>query len=186
MVVQELPGDTLYRIIIPYYGKDRKKIPTQLRNAIIKLIERRFTDSNGGSRSYDGRGSWESEKYGYITEPITIIESHGKNPFTVAEIQEIRKQLNQEAIMFEKVEGRYARFIGEDPEEKIPPMTIQYNDGSKLVYSRHTDPNNPDDKGILLVEHYDSSGNITERYNLKMTEDIEEEYIIYSHMPVEE
>ena len=186
MAVQKLSGNTLVRIIVPSLARDMKKIPTQIRNDIIQGIDRSFTNLNGGSRSFDASGSWQSEKNGHVSEKITIIESHGSNPFTNDDIEAISEQLNQEVIMVEEIEGIRAQLIGKDPEDKISPTTIEYGDGSKLVYSRHPDPSNPDSKGVFFVEHYDRSGNITERYSREITEDDEEEYLIAAHQPYDD
>ncbi|NLD39377.1 MAG: hypothetical protein GX654_21180 [Desulfatiglans sp.] len=140
MTEAKLPGDKVQVIRVPSLTKDRKEIPKELRDQIIRTITEKFDKANGGSERIEVIGSYFSDIHNEsISESITRIESHGINPFTKEEIEKFTSLLQQECIMRQTSYGVIAYLIDDKREDEVYPKELMNEDGTKFLIERDGD-----------------------------------------------
>ena len=184
MAVEKMPGDKVFSINMPSTTKDKKRIPPEEREKYINAVAESFANINGGATLIPKcKGIYLSKNNEYICEDITIVQSHGENPFSDEELTLLCKDLNQESLWMQEAGNNIAySFYDEAPKDVTQYSKVIYSDGSKIYISREIDPNNPEGDPVLLVDHYDASGRIVNRHYYPIGTG-EDEMLEYVYMP---
>jgi hypothetical protein len=88
----------MHRFFIPYKDNKNEDLPEEIRTAFIKEIKLRCCEVNDGFTVYEGQGGWLGEN-GIIEEPVTILETFGKNPLPKVYWQHYATLLKQECLL---------------------------------------------------------------------------------------
>lgn len=88
----------MYRLFIPYKDKEGKKIEEEIRSAFMKEIKLRCCEVNKGVTTYEGNGGWIG-KGELIEEPVTILETYGRNPLSKSYWRHYATFLKQECLL---------------------------------------------------------------------------------------
>lgn len=163
MSLKELPKETTrIRFLVPSLTKDKKKIPPDVREKVIKGIKESCTNLNVGATEIPNcRGIYRSEAGEYINEDITIIETNGENPFSEQEMSFLCKDLNQEVLLVEEA-GKIKPYLYDaEPQKMEEYRKAIFADGSKMfLYREEIDPDSPEGELVHFVEEYDEFGKI--------------------------
>jgi len=89
----------LYRFFLPYKDNQDQDIPENLRDAFVKEIKLRCCETNRGFTIYEGQGGWQNTDGEIIEEPITILETYGKNPLPSIYWEHYASFLKQECLL---------------------------------------------------------------------------------------
>jgi len=164
MAAKKSQGDTVIKFYMPSLTKDKKKIPSEKREKYINAIAKSFSNLNGGATLIPScKGIYLSKDNEYDYEDITIIETHGRNPFSEKEMSFLCEELNQECILVRVAGNNDAYFFSaEEPKDLTKYDEVVFADGSrKLIHPAQQDPDDPNGELVHLVEEFDESGDLT-------------------------
>ena len=89
----------LYRFFVPYKDNADNDIAPTRRTAFVQEIKLKCCEVNGGYTVYEGGGGWLGKGGDIIEEPVTILETYGKNPLPKIYWQHYATFLKQECLL---------------------------------------------------------------------------------------
>ncbi len=88
----------MHRFYIPSKDNKNEEIPEEILTAFIGEIKQICCEVNGGYTIYKAKGGWLGDS-GVIEEPVTILETFGKNPFQKIHWQHYATLLKQACLL---------------------------------------------------------------------------------------
>lgn len=88
----------MYRFFIPFKDNKNEEIGNGIRNSFVEELKLMCCETNGGYTIYEGNGGWLGES-GIIEEPVTILETYGRNPVPKLYWQHYATFLKQECLL---------------------------------------------------------------------------------------
>ena len=89
----------LYRFFVPYKDNANNDIAPTRRDEFVKEIKLKCCEVNGGFTFYEGYGGWLGKGGDIIEEPVTILETYGKNPLPDIYWEHYATFLKQECLL---------------------------------------------------------------------------------------